>query len=139
MIDLPGPEKRASTETRVTGAFAVPKATVIHPPFSCDDSASEFEHVGHVLPPDVSSMTEWGQTIIEFGKYEHKKMTYMELTQKGDDESKGYIKYVRDRVKSSKGQFHDLALFLEAYYQDDSVIQGAVIPGTNTVRKMKRQ
>lgn len=96
------------------------------------------------LPDGVASLTEWGQTVIQFGKFAPKKkndptISYEELRNQNTDESRGYISYALRYVDGSESLLHDLALYLYAVQlQSEDRSQKPVIPGTSTIRRFKK-
>ena len=92
------------------------------------------------LPAGVKSLTQWSQSIIGFGKFKGKGMSYADLINAGTEETKGYIKWCKSRQSSAGGELADLANFLvqheaEQCKSDSSL--GEVIAGTSTRRVFK--
>ena len=65
----------------------------------------------YALPSGVSSMEEWGRTIINFGKYGGKRCSYSELAVDDSDEAGSYRFWVMSRVNVQSESLSDLARF----------------------------
>ncbi|CAK9067550.1 unnamed protein product [Durusdinium trenchii] len=92
------------------------------------------------LPAGVKSLTQWSQSIIGFGKFKGKGMSYADLINAGTEETKGYIKWCKSRQSSAGGELADLANFLvqhEAEQCKSGISLGEVIAGTSTRRVFK--
>ena len=65
-----------------------------------------------VLPPGISSVSEWGQTLCTLPKYAASKLSYHEMVL---DESKhGYLTWILKHGKGRGGRFEDFSSYLEA-------------------------
>lgn len=91
------------------------------------------------LPEGVSSVQEWGATLIDFGKYKGTDTTYEELVDltKKDQNAKSYLDWVSKHGKTSTGPVKDLYLYLVAVRYTSTEGHGPLIPGTNTVRRRR--
>ena len=66
----------------------------------------------HELPEGVSSLTHWGQTMINFGKMKSRQISYYDLAIDGSESEVNYKEWVMARVQTGSDQLKDLALFL---------------------------
>ena len=89
------------------------------------------------LPPDVKNLTEWGSTIIQFGKFRNSNLTYEELALSDTKETNSYKVWVVSHIGQTTGQCQDLGQFLKAYTAAGFGSKQSVIPGTTQVRKFK--
>lgn len=89
------------------------------------------------LPPGVDDIETWGRTVVGFGKHLKSNLSYAEMYNDTSAEGRSYVNYLISHVNSSKGAFHDCALYCVAmdYYKTGS--QMPVLPGTNTRRALK--
>ena len=63
------------------------------------------------LPSGVSSMEEWGRTVVGFGKFGGKNITYWRLATMDTDEAGSYRMWAMNRVKGSNEALTDLARY----------------------------
>lgn len=95
------------------------------------------------FPPGVEEMKVWGQTIIEFGKYQAAKdqseRTYEEAYQFMLKEDVHYLRYLCGQVESAKGQLLDMAsyVYLRRAEKQHAGKQLPMIPGTSYLRRIK--
>lgn len=92
------------------------------------------------LPAGVKSLTQWSQSIIGFGKFKGKGMSYADLLNAGTEETQGYIKWCKSRQSNAGGELADLANFLVRYEAEQCMSDsslGEVIAGTSTRRVYK--
>ena len=82
---------------------SMPLAGVLAVPPDDDDES---------LPIGITSLRQWGQTVIRFGKYKSKDITYSQLSQLGDREAHSYRSWAMARVGSGGAQLVDLAKYL---------------------------
>ena len=90
------------------------------------------------LPPGVENVTMWSRTVISFGRFQGRDMTYFDLVTSQDEKSRDYVKWCRSRSNSASGQLQDLCKFMAHFFhgkQDEDA--GVVIPGTNQRRVLK--
>ena len=66
------------------------------------------------LPPGIVSLTQWGQTVITFGKYAKRKMTYDALAVLEGEEAMSYRGWTMARETTGGPQLKDLAMFFRA-------------------------
>ena len=91
------------------------------------------------FPPGISSLEEWSLTLIEFGKFSGKNVTYEDLVKASDKESKGYVKWCVAQADAAEGRLRDLSFFLVAFeYVTGSVGQQPLILGTKDVRRFRK-
>ena len=69
--------------------------------------------LAYALPRGVVSMEEWGQTVIGFGKFGGKKMTYYALAILESDEAGSYRYWVMSRTDVANEALSDLARYLQ--------------------------
>lgn len=94
------------------------------------------------LPPGVDSVTSWGRSIIQFGKFMSKKgsheYSYKEIYDSEQEEDVRYVRWVKGQVDSAAGHLLDFANYIHVRdFQRDPKGQLPVIPGTSTVRRIK--
>eukprot|EP00435_Cladocopium_sp_Y103_P058196 s1061_g20.t1 len=90
------------------------------------------------LPPDVPNHVTWGYTLIQFGMYDKKKMSYEDLRLSKDSRAVSYTKWCKARVNSSQGCLRDLAQYLVFMDQlEEELLDGPLIPQTNLRRQYK--
>ena len=92
----------------------------------------EFDIEEFEFPEDISSWEQWGRTIIAFGKYNGRKISYNNLAESTDPAFRDYRQWVLSRVNTSSGQCQDLGRFLRVYDLKNGVPK--TIPGTNMIR-----
>eukprot|EP00435_Cladocopium_sp_Y103_P001293 s456_g1.t1 len=92
------------------------------------------------LPQDVPTVSAWGRSVIQFGKYMSKRgqpeISYAELFEDVHDPEKvRYVKWVIAQTESAKGLLLDLASYLCVRSAEMSEgNQMPFIPGTSTLR-----
>lgn len=84
------------------------------------------------LPEGITSLTDWGEYKVAFGKFKHIK-TYHEILTGTSEEMVSYRKFVFSHRQSGPPALRDLADYLDA--AKTTVVQGPVIPGSNLVRR----
>lgn len=92
------------------------------------------------LPPGVPNVERWGSTVIEFGRYQGKNVTYEELFSNPDPVVQEYVQWASSRTKESHGLLSDLARYIQVVRKLNPVAaadQGPVIPGTQRVRRFR--
>ena len=93
------------------------------------------------LPPGVDDLTVWGRTVVMFGKFQSLHLSYADLVSSTKLEEIQYVKWCSSRVDSSGGELLDFALFIHAYWAQQSSADGPsqlpLIPGSATVRQFK--
>ena len=88
-----------------------------------------------VFPQGITSLQQWGHTLIEFGKYKNQSLTYDVIAvAEPDSDMASYRTWVMGHVDKAKGQCQDLGRYLVAYEKEMGT-EGIVIPGTTMVRK----
>eukprot|EP00435_Cladocopium_sp_Y103_P048112 s138_g14.t1 len=130
------PKPRSSGEPSLPAYAPVNVGMAI--PFPTMGAEQGFEPV--VLPafPDgISDVTTWGMTIVAFGQFKDKEMSYDELVRSEDSRCVSYVKWCRSRTNCAQGQLKDFCNFLLHYFHDDAVT-GFQIPGTNQSRRFKK-
>ena len=66
----------------------------------------------HELPDGVSSLTHWGQTVINFGKMKSRQLSYYDLAVDDSETEVNYKEWIMARARTGSDQLKDLALFL---------------------------
>ena len=92
------------------------------------------------FPPGITSMDQWSETVIEFGKFKDLNKTYGDLAQDTGGVCVSYIKWLVPRQGSVSGQCKDLATFLCRRQREGNLPQvpsGYTIPGTNNSRRFR--
>lgn len=92
------------------------------------------------LPPGVPTVERWGDTIIEFGRFEGQNVTYQEVFDNPDPAFQEYVHWASSRTKESHGLLSDFARFIQVMrklHPTTAVKQGPVIPGTQRVRRFR--
>ena len=95
------------------------------------------------IPEDISSLEQWGKSLIQFGQYKATGWSYEDLASATDDRAVSYVKWVKARAKSSTGLLHDLACFLVRFQAERDIARdlawdGPCIPGTDVHRTFKK-
>ena len=91
------------------------------------------------LPPGIKSVEDWGKTVITFGRYKNKDMSYTDLLGSAEEKDKKYIMWILSRSASAEGQHKDLCNYLEHRCAVDtygSASDVPIIPGTHKIREM---
>ena len=102
--------------------------------------SSEFPGEKITLPPSVSSVEQWGRTLITWGQDKGCGMSYQDLLERKDEKAVGYKKWCMARLNSAEGRLLDLTRFLhfcDRLVTGPALTQGPVIPGTSEVRQYK--
>ena len=87
------------------------------------------------FPPGIQSLSQWGTTLIEFGKFKNQNMSYLAVAESMDDDVKTYRQWVVTRRTSTSGQCKDLGNYLAMMAEAGRLDEGAVIPGTSVNRR----
>ena len=67
------------------------------------------------LPSDVSSLEDWGTTIMKIGKFEKAGLSYQELAASTQKDTQKYLSWLMKSLNDSfNPQFHDLVSYLHA-------------------------
>eukprot|EP00435_Cladocopium_sp_Y103_P057214 s362_g19.t1 len=91
------------------------------------------------FPPGVSDLGTWGCTILDFGKYGGKEITYDDLVGSSNKDHKSYVKWCISQVDASEGKLRDFSMYLVARENVTGTMeQRPVIPGTTEVRRLRR-
>ena len=103
----------------------------------------QLEKIGEShLPHQISSVSQWSQTIINFGKFKSAGMSYMDLVLSKDTNHSVYIKWIRDhKSENSSAQIKDLARFIEVFNEVIPLTSSSEIhfPGSSIARQFKVQ
>lgn len=94
------------------------------------------------IPEDVSSIEQWGRSVIQFGQYKAARMSYAELALAEDERAKSDVRWAKARHRSSTGLFHNLASFLFCFQAERDIAQdlawdAPVLPWTDVHRTFK--
>ena len=85
------------------------------------------------IPPGVGDNYTWGRTVIDFGKYKKKNVSYHELLELDPN----YVQWVISHDSaSSHPLFRDLAAYLKMHARNESN-SGSYFPGSNVARVFK--
>ena len=87
------------------------------------------------LPPGVADVTQWGKTLVAFGRYKGIK-SYSEMYEATDSEISGYRAYCHSHYQSGSPGLRDLVEYFRAR-GDGSVASQSVIPGSKITRTYK--
>ena len=80
-------------------------------------------------------MTQWGKTLVAFGRYKGIK-SYSEMYEATDSEISGYRAYCHSHYQSGSPGLRDLVEYFRAR-GDGSVASQSVIPGSKITRTYK--
>ena len=92
-----------------------------------------------VLPPGITSMEMWSQTMVDFGKHKDRQWSYAEMLDmsKNDAGIKSYVDWVRGHTSgSSSAQLKDF----HAFIKEVDRLRGSptlTFPGSSATRKLK--
>ena len=91
------------------------------------------------FPPGITSLEMWGSTVVEFGKFKDRQMSYAEMMNeaKSDSSVKSYLDWVRHHTSSSsQPPLKDLHAYVKVM---DRKLGNSnlMFPGSNTTRKLK--
>lgn len=93
------------------------------------------------LPEGVEDLAMWGRTLVMFGKYQARNVSYLDLVESSEIETAQYVKWCASRVDTAGGELKDFALFIHAIraHRGTSGVasQLPLIPGSATVRQFK--
>ena len=94
------------------------------------------------FPPGITTMDQWSETIIDFGKFKDMNKTYGDLARDGSPVAVGYIKWLIPRQESLSGQCKDLANYMcrrqrEGRLPNVPAPGATVIPGTCQSRRLR--
>lgn len=89
------------------------------------------------FPEGVTSMSQWGSSLVAFGKFKDLK-TCEEVRTETNDEVMSYKKYMYSHRRTCSGAMKDLINYLNAHSSDWHVKPNVtVIPGTNVARAFR--
>lgn len=90
-----------------------------------------------LLPSNVSSVTDWGTTIMEIGKYKGQELSYEELRGHSDPEVQRYVGWLCKAVSEKfKPQYRDFVAYVKIA-NTAFVSNRDVIPGSSQIRRRK--
>lgn len=91
------------------------------------------------FPHGISSMEEWGQTLIQTGKYARAEMSYAELFDSKDQSHMAYCTWLIAQKSRNDltAPIRDLVNFLDRA-SSEGVVAKIYFPGSSTVRKFKK-
>ena len=87
------------------------------------------------LPPGVANVTQWGKTLVAFGRYKGLK-SYDEMYEATDSEIAGYRAYCHSHYQSGSPGLRDLVEYFRAR-GDGSMGSQSIIPGSKITRTYK--
>lgn len=89
------------------------------------------------LPEGVTSIEDWGRTVMEKGKLARLQLSYSEIFKSRDSEVEGYVKWLLANISPKHDpQFHDLHKYLKIMTAS-AASSSSLIPGTHRARKLK--
>ena len=115
-----------------------PVGVCVEAPFPQMGAEQGFEPVAlPAFPEGITDVKTWGMTVIAFGQFKDKEMSYEEFVQSEESRCVSYVKWCRSRTNCAQGQLKDLCHFLLHRFHDDAAT-GFQIPGTNQSRRFKK-
>ena len=87
------------------------------------------------LPPGVTSISQWGSSLVAFGKYKGVK-TYEEMRDPNDPDLASYRSYCVSHYKTGSPGLKDLVDYLNACGQ--SMSSGSMLPGSSIPRQFRK-
>lgn len=108
------------------------------PPMPMNRRPESHADPNNQLPPGITSLQQWGTSLVSFGKLAPKKVIYQEFLEDQSADAMSYKKYLFDHFESGSPGLRDLVSFMKAsgfdYYRDT---KGSFIPGSQFVRKFR--
>ena len=89
------------------------------------------------FPEGISSLAQWGQTLLSFGQFNNQGLSYLDVVSSSDQKKTNYVRWCKARSKTAGGHLKDFCDFIVLYEQQTGLKQGPVIPGTSQVRQYK--
>ena len=123
--------KRAPEEARAPPRGPLDIREVTHSPVTPSSDRPDN------LPDDLRNISEWGDTLLTWGKYKSENLSYMELRDLQTKDSIAYCDWILSRRTSlgSSAELKDLAEYLFARKLADG--KSSSIPGSVKTRVMK--
>jgi hypothetical protein len=89
------------------------------------------------MPMGITSMEQWGRTVISFGKYAEANVTYNEVLTA--PEYAGYRKWCKSHLTThTAGKIAmDFVKYRDAYEKKSNTDSGLLFPGTDVERRFK--
>ena len=91
-----------------------------------------------LFPEGINDLSQWGDTLIVFGKFKNRGMSYHDLVTSDDPEMVGYVKWCMSHGESADGHLKDLVQFMTFYGVVNGNRKAPCIPGTKTKRIFKQ-
>lgn len=110
------------------GSFSMSTPMPSEPPLAFD------------LPPGVPTVDRWGETLIDFGRFQNTNVTYAELFHNPDPVIQEYVQWASSRTKESHGLLSDFARYIQVMRKSRPAVadqQGPKIPGSQRVRRFR--
>lgn len=121
----------AKTAVAKASPYASPSGMLVPPMPSYDGTGHEM-HVSP-LPAGISSLGQWGDNLVTFGKYAKKKR-YHEILYGTADEFVSYRKYLLSNYNSGSALLRDLVNYMKASGFTHEADDRPCIPGTHVPR-----
>ena len=121
----------AKTALAKASPYASPSGVLV-PPMPSYDSTGHEMHLSP-LPTGISSLRQWGDNLVTFGKYAKKKR-YHEILNGTADEFVSYRKYLLSHYESGSALLRDLVNFMKASGFTHESDDRPCIPGTHVPR-----
>lgn len=116
------------------GPWTAPKGRTIPFPVDYEIDHAAFESN---FPDGVSSLAEWGRTLVSFGQFANQSVSYHDLISSTDSKKVGYVRWCKSRTKTAGGLLKDFCEYVQCHELANGEQQGPMIPGTEHVRKFK--
>ncbi|CAE7795640.1 Copia protein [Symbiodinium microadriaticum] len=123
--------------------FSSGTGSPLPPHLRLSSSENESEPVNHrpaakaspPLPDGVHTMSQWGDTLVDFGKLKGQGWSYEGVASNTSKEIRGYRKWILDHVNQMTGPCKDLGNYLLRMQADGRIpATPDMIPGTESVR-----
>ena len=122
-----GPEMASYVASSVGATMPIPM------PVSPEQAQSPYPQGN--LPPGVTSISQWGSSLVAFGKYKGVK-TYEEMRDPNDPDLASYRSYCVSHYKTGSPGLKDLVDYLNACGQ--SMSSGSMLPGSSIPRQFRK-
>lgn len=108
-------------------------------PQAASSEAATEEIISAMLPPGISSMDEWGNTVLETGKFAGESLTYAELSSSRVKEKMQYCSWLL--AQKSRPFCPELKDFIKYMKVKSTSSSSSVMyyPGSTIVRKVRRE
>ena len=89
------------------------------------------------FPEGITSLSQWGRTIVSFGQYNHQNVSYFDLISSTEARKANYVKWCKSHGKTAGGFLKDFCNYIQLFEATSGENQGPKIPGTGHVRSFK--